>query len=1078
MNIHKFLISLNIFSIFIVFQINAQSPVASIDFTSGNTVATNMSLFVSTNLDAITFKAVEMGVNCIGVPALPSQNYAYFIVNSGVVNSSVNNMLVEITYLDSGTDNLVLQYNSTNNPYQICYIQKNGSNLWTTTSVYIADASFKGTENNGADLRIGSNTSTNVYISNVSITLVTMNPNLEPVISGTGGSSYSEFSGKTFAGYQGWFGTGSLTGGWNHWSRSVPAANNITFDLYPDVSSYADTSVATSKLGNFGNGSPSVLFNSQSSDVINNHFGWMEKYGIDGVAIQRFPVSSGMQLTSNPAIKEPVKIMKASEKFNRVFYIMYDIAGADSGTLVNDIEFDWVYNVERSYSLITSPAYATLNGKPVICLCGFGIDGRPGTPAQAQVLLNFFHNRGCYVILSTMWTWRSLTAYQQVFLNADMISPWTVGTYVDSTSYTSYFNNVLIPDYNYCKQNNIKYFPVIFPGFSWSLWNGQLPNLIPRKSGTFFWQQASGLKNLGMSGMYIAMFDEYDEGTAITKSATDYFDIPNNQFFITNSVDGNWLSSDFYLRTAGAAIQMMKGKIAQTTIPPVAYSLGPIYYRNSFESRYVVTADTTYKGTYHIDPCFKNPAIIIDSNINNPLVAIVNQPSFTHSGIYSVEITGNPISSSSSKYYYKIADTKIGIKNNMQLSFWKYCTNNLGQYTSVDLMFKSGSYLHNLTVYKDNNGNTMSPTIARGTVGAWKQFTCQLGKGELIGDTITGIMIAYDHPVASGSINAYFDDVIVQDAIDSSSLDSAFGGTPWPIPGKIAADNFNLGSEGLAYHDVDSTNDGGQYRLKEAVDVETCSEGGYDIGYTNPGEWMNYSVNVLVPGTYTLQLRVASPSSGNIIHVEMNGVNITGSVIIPNTGGWQNWQTVNITTPELSVGTQIMRIYEETGGYNIEYLNFNLSGWIICSGSNTMLIAATPQNNNLYQWQVNNSSAYNNISNDSLYEGTTTDTLLINNVSSSMYGSTYRCAITNNSVVSYSPSYPIQFVDTWTGAAGTSLWETPSNWSCNIIPDMNTDVIINSGTVTLSSNAVIRSLSVGVGVSLTINKPYTLNVNH
>ena len=113
MNIHKFLISLNIFSIFIVFQINAQSPVASIDFTSGNTVATNMSLFVSTNLDAITFKAVEMGVNCIGVPALPSQNYAYFIVNSGVVNSSVNNMLVEITYLDSGTDNLVLQYNST-----------------------------------------------------------------------------------------------------------------------------------------------------------------------------------------------------------------------------------------------------------------------------------------------------------------------------------------------------------------------------------------------------------------------------------------------------------------------------------------------------------------------------------------------------------------------------------------------------------------------------------------------------------------------------------------------------------------------------------------------------------------------------------------------------------------------------------------------------------------------------------------------------------------------------------------------------------------------------------------------------
>ena len=836
-----------ILSIVIVNHNYAQTPVATIDFTSGSNSANNMTLFQSSNLDAITYKSNQQGVNCIGIPA---QNYAYFGVDTNVVHSAVRNMLIEVTYLDSGTENLVLQYNSTLGAYNISYIQKNGSNKWTTTSVYINNAFFQNTENNKTSFRFGSHTSSNNYISKINITLVTLNPDLEPLINGTGGSSYSEFSGKTFAGYQGWFGTGSLNGGWTHWSRSVPAVNNVTFDIYPNISEYADSSVASSNLGNFGNGTKSVLFNSQSSDVINTQFGWMQKYGIDGVALQRFPITTGMELTTNPEIKEPVKAMKNAEKYNRVFYIMYDIAGADSTTFVDQIKFDWVYNVERTYNLLSSPSYATYNGKPVICLCGLGIDGRPGNPIQAQQLLDFFHNRGCYVILSTQWTWRSLTAYQTVFSHFDMISPWTVGTYSDSVSYNSYYNNVLIADYNYCQKNNIKYFPVIFSGFSWCLWNGQKPNIIPRNAGNFLWKQVLGIKNLGLNSMYIAMFDEYDEGTAIMKSATDYFDIPNNQFFVTNSIDGYWLSSDFYLRTVGSAIKMLKGQITQTTNPPIQYSEGPIYYRNSFESRYVKTQDTTYNGIYPIDPCFKNPTVVTNTGINNPLVAIVNEPSFTKSGIYSSKITGSPNSATSSKYYYKIADVKIGIKNNMQLSFWKYSVNALGQYSSVDLSFGSGKVLHNLIVFKDNNNSSMTPTIARGAIGSWQKFTCQIGKGELVGDTITGVIIAYDNPAQTGSFIAYFDDVIIEDAIDSVSLASAYGGTPWTIPGKIEAENYNLGGEGIAYHDNDSTNDGGQYRVTEGVDIETCGEGGYDVGYTNTGEWMNYSVNVLVPGTY------------------------------------------------------------------------------------------------------------------------------------------------------------------------------------------------------------------------------------
>jgi hypothetical protein len=100
----------------------------------------------------------------------------------------------------------------------------------------------------------------------------------------------------------------------------------------------------------------------------------------------------------------------------------------------------------------------------------------------------------------------------------------------------------------------------------------------------------------------------------------------------------------------------------------------------------------------------------------------------------------------------------------MQLSFWKYSVDALGQYTSVDLLFQSGKRLSGLSAYVDNNGKAMSPAVSRGTIGVWENFTCQIGTGALVGDVITGILIGYDHPATSGTFNAYFDDVIVNDA--------------------------------------------------------------------------------------------------------------------------------------------------------------------------------------------------------------------------------------------------------------------------------------------------------------------------
>ena len=162
---------------------------------------------------------------------------------------------------------------------------------------------------------------------------------------------------------------------------------------------------------------------------------------------------------------------------------------------------------------------------------------------------------------------------------------------------------------------------------------------------------------------------------------------------------------------------------------------------------------------------------------------------------------------------------------------------------------------------------------------------------------------------------AAFDTVLV-------SGSTPFTGTPALIPGKIEAENYDNGGPGVAYVDSDPTNDGGQYRPADGVDIENSSEGGYDVGWTAAGEWEKYTVNVTSAGVYTIQARIASPSGGASFHIEMNGVNISGSIPVPNTGGWQTWQTVTVNTPALSAGLKVMRIVMETSGFNVDYVTF------------------------------------------------------------------------------------------------------------------------------------------------------------
>ena len=157
-----------------------------------------------------------------------------------------------------------------------------------------------------------------------------------------------------------------------------------------------------------------------------------------------------------------------------------------------------------------------------------------------------------------------------------------------------------------------------------------------------------------------------------------------------------------------------------------------------------------------------------------------------------------------------------------------------------------------------------------------------------------------------------------------------FGGTPVPLPGRLQAVNFDVGAQGVAYQDSSVGNAGNLYRTTD-VDIGPTTDpnsGGYYLGWTRQGEWLKYTVTVTQTRNYTLNVRVANVGSGAQFRVEVDGVDRTGSVSVPSTGGWDVWQTISLSGIGLSQGQHVIRLvmvtrnFENSGVGNFSYLLF------------------------------------------------------------------------------------------------------------------------------------------------------------
>jgi len=136
------------------------------------------------------------------------------------------------------------------------------------------------------------------------------------------------------------------------------------------------------------------------------------------------------------------------------------------------------------------------------------------------------------------------------------------------------------------------------------------------------------------------------------------------------------------------------------------------------------------------------------------------------------------------------------------------------------------------------------------------------------------------------------------------------------IPGKIEAENY------VRFYDTSSGNAGGKYR-QDNVDIESTTDtgNGYNIGWIDAGEWLEYDIKVTQAADYQADLRLASLAGNGMFTLELDG-KLLGSAITPkNTGGWQKWSTSNALLGSLSAGNHSLRIQIQHGGFNINWLD-------------------------------------------------------------------------------------------------------------------------------------------------------------
>ena len=398
---------------------------------------------------------------------------------------------------------------------------------------------------------------------------------------------FPSYKGLVMAGYQGWFrapgdGSGSE---WGHYGKNGKFdKDHNTIDFWPDVSEYEKTYETKFK---FPDGKRARVFSSLDKSTTDLHFKWMKDYGVDGVFMQRF---FGVARRYNDINKSPDIILRnavvAAEKNDRAIAVMYDLSGLKAnGEDCSAIIEDWKRLVDN-LKVTNSENYLRHNGKPLVTLWGLGFPDRSYNIREIAVnrLIDFLKNDpeygGCSVMLGVPTYFRELNKdclpdpyLHEIIRSADIVLPWMVQRFTpllhqDEIRYRDH----VIEDIKWCKKNKVDYVPLVYAGFSWHNLSKSNKGLarhttygaIPRLGGVFYWDLIHSAISAGADMLYVGMFDEIDEGTAIIP----ILDNPPNDDTV-HFVGNDGVKPDHYLFLTGKAAQMLRKEIPLENKMPI-----------------------------------------------------------------------------------------------------------------------------------------------------------------------------------------------------------------------------------------------------------------------------------------------------------------------------------------------------------------------------------------------------------------------------------------------------------------------------------------------------------------------------
>lgn len=430
------------------------------------------------------------------------------------------------------------------------------------------------------------------------------------------GEPFDSYRGLVMAGYQGWFGAPGdgcshsqhTNTQWYHYRENdmfEPGVLRNSIDFWPDMSEY-EVKYTPGKFF-LPNGNAATVFSSYDKSTVSLHFKWMKDYGIDGAFMQRFV---GEVIDNSDGKDHFDKVlesaMEASNTYQRAICVMYDLGGFTPERMTKTLtDAQEIMNKYELTDRTKQKFYLHQKDKPLIVLWGVGFnDGRPYSLSDIELLIDGLKEKGFSIMLGVPAYWRerrndalSDSKLHDLIKMADVIMPWFVGRY--SMDNYSDFHSLIANDITWCNTNNIEYAPLCFPGAADR--NMHPENSInERQSGQFLWNQMYYCVKSGAQMLYIAMFDEIDEGTAIFK-CLNQSDVPSNMSDVDYYIkykDGNYsivsgpgtdenakytrakdynvifqgiedgLPTDHYLWLTGQGRKMLRGEIPlKSTIP-------------------------------------------------------------------------------------------------------------------------------------------------------------------------------------------------------------------------------------------------------------------------------------------------------------------------------------------------------------------------------------------------------------------------------------------------------------------------------------------------------------------------------